>query len=216
MAGGGTCRKFGKVKMGKGCIVDENVIIGYPARDILLSKGKKHSLATKIGPNCIVRSGSVIYATATLEAGVQLGHDVVIREGARIGAGSRIGCFTEVAPNAVIGEYCRIVGRAYIANGVRFGSRVFAGSGLVTANRRFTPAFLEQNEDEEPMEPPVVEDGVLIGITVTLNPGIRVGKRSVIASGCVVTEDVPPGSIVAGTPGKVIGSASKKLGRGTC
>jgi acetyltransferase-like isoleucine patch superfamily enzyme len=211
----GTFRKFGKVAMGKGCIVDKDAIVGYPPVGALRSKGGKHGGVTRIGERCIVRSGCVVYATAVLKARVQLGHHVIIREGASIGAGCRIGCFTEVAPDAVIGEGCRIVGRAYIANGVEMGKRIFAGSGLVTANRKFTTAFLNRKEDEEPMEPPVIEDGVLIGISVSIDPGVRVGKGAVIASGCVVTKDVPSGSIMAGIPGRVVGSASEKLGSGT-
>jgi len=207
-------RMYGRVMMGKDCVVDDDAIIGYPPRDVLLSKGKKHLLSTKIGNRCIVRSGCVIYATATLEVGVQLGHHVVVREGAEIGAESRIGCFTEIAPDAVIGERCRITGRAYIANGVKFGKGIFVGPGLLTANRRFTTAFLDGKEDHELMEPPVVEDGALIGTNVTLNPGVRVGMGSVVGSGCLVTKNVPAGSIVAGMPGRFIGPVSERLRRG--
>jgi len=212
--GDGTFRKYGKVLMGKGCIVDEDAIIGYPPAKVLRSKGWEHAQTTRIGNECVVRSGCVIYATAILEPGVQLGHHVVIREGARIGAGSKIGCFTEIHPDAIIGEECRIMGRTHIGNEVKLGKRVFASSGLVIANRKFTTAFLNQTEDEQPMEPPVVEDGVLIGTDVTIDPGTIIGKGAVIASGCVVTRDVPPGSIVAGLPGKVIGAVTEKMGRG--
>lgn len=50
----------------------------------------------------------------------------------------------------------------------------------------------------------VIEDEVWIGYGVTILSGIRVGKGSIIATGAVVTKDVPAYSIVGGVPGKVI------------
>lgn len=50
----------------------------------------------------------------------------------------------------------------------------------------------------------VIEDEVWIGYGVTILSGIRVGKGSIIATGAVVTQDVPAYSIVGGVPGKVI------------
>lgn len=50
----------------------------------------------------------------------------------------------------------------------------------------------------------VVEEGVWIGCNVTILKGVTVGRGSVVAAGSVVTKDVPPYSIVAGCPAKVI------------
>ena len=52
--------------------------------------------------------------------------------------------------------------------------------------------------------PVVIEDGCRIGAHVTILKGVTIGKGSVIAAGAVVTKDVPPYSIVAGNPAKVI------------
>lgn len=54
----------------------------------------------------------------------------------------------------------------------------------------------------------IIEDEVWIGANVTILPGIKVGKCSVIGAGSIVTKDVPEYSIVAGIPAKVI----KKIG----
>ena len=43
----------------------------------------------------------------------------------------------------------------------------------------------------------------MIGGGVTLLPGIRIGERSFIAAGAVVTKDVPPRSFVQGVPGVI-------------
>lgn len=57
----------------------------------------------------------------------------------------------------------------------------------------------------------IVEDSVWIASRVTVMPGVRIGKGSVIASGSVVTKDIPPMSIAAGVPAKVIGMRNSKL-----
>lgn len=51
-----------------------------------------------------------------------------------------------------------------------------------------------------------VMDNVFIGCNSVILPDVKIGPNAVIAAGSVVTKDVPPGSIVAGVPARVIGS----------
>lgn len=53
-------------------------------------------------------------------------------------------------------------------------------------------------------EPIYIEDEVWIGANVTILPGIKIGRCSVIGAGSVVTKDVEPYSIYAGVPAKKI------------
>jgi acetyltransferase-like isoleucine patch superfamily enzyme len=52
--------------------------------------------------------------------------------------------------------------------------------------------------------PVVVEAGAFVGANVTLLPGVRVGARSFVAAGSVVTADVPPLTLVAGVPARAV------------
>jgi acetyltransferase-like isoleucine patch superfamily enzyme len=52
--------------------------------------------------------------------------------------------------------------------------------------------------------PVVVESGAFVGANVTLLPGVRIGTRSFVAAGSVVTADVPPATLVAGVPARVL------------
>jgi acetyltransferase-like isoleucine patch superfamily enzyme len=52
--------------------------------------------------------------------------------------------------------------------------------------------------------PVVVEQGSFVGASVTLLPGVRVGARSFVAAGAVVTADVPPATLVAGVPARPV------------
>ncbi|OGG11291.1 hypothetical protein A2Z00_02300 [Candidatus Gottesmanbacteria bacterium RBG_13_45_10] len=59
--------------------------------------------------------------------------------------------------------------------------------------------------------PVVIDDYVVIGTRVTILPGVHIGKGAVIASGAVVTEDIPPYTVVGGVPAKFIRNRSKDL-----
>ena len=52
--------------------------------------------------------------------------------------------------------------------------------------------------------PVVVETGSFLGANVTVLPGVRIGARSFVAAGSVVTKDVAPGTLVAGVPAGLI------------
>jgi acetyltransferase-like isoleucine patch superfamily enzyme len=50
----------------------------------------------------------------------------------------------------------------------------------------------------------VVEENCFVGARSIVMPGVRIGHNSIVAAGAVVTRDVPPRSIVAGNPAKII------------
>jgi len=52
--------------------------------------------------------------------------------------------------------------------------------------------------------PIVVEDGAWIGAQALITAGVRIGRNSVVAGGSVVTRDVPPFSVVAGNPARLV------------
>jgi acetyltransferase-like isoleucine patch superfamily enzyme len=52
----------------------------------------------------------------------------------------------------------------------------------------------------------VIEQNVWIAAGATIIGGVTVGENSVVAAGSVVTKDVPPNTLVAGNPAKIIRS----------
>jgi len=50
----------------------------------------------------------------------------------------------------------------------------------------------------------IIHDGAHIGIGAILMPGVTIGEGAVVGAGAVVTKDVPPYSVVVGTPAKVV------------
>jgi acetyltransferase-like isoleucine patch superfamily enzyme len=57
----------------------------------------------------------------------------------------------------------------------------------------------------------IIEESVWIASRVTILPGVRIGKGSVVAAGAVVTKDIPPMSIAGGVPATVIGERKSRL-----
>lgn len=113
---------------------------------------------------------------------VKIGRNAVIMMGAVLNIGAEIGDGTMVDMNAVVG-----------ARG-KLGKNVHLGAGAVVAGVLEPPS----------REPVVIEDNVLIGANAVVLEGVRVGEGAVVAAGAVVTDDVKPGTVVAGAPAKVI------------
>jgi acetyltransferase-like isoleucine patch superfamily enzyme len=58
--------------------------------------------------------------------------------------------------------------------------------------------------------PVILEDNVWIGDSATVCKGVTIGKNSIIGAGAVVTKNVPPNSIFAGNPAKLVKTLEDK------
>ncbi len=76
---------------------------------------------------------------------------------------------------------------------------------IYTQNHDFSRTDITMDQqgwaDEKPV---VIEDDVWIGSRVIILPGVTIGKGSVIGASAVVTKSVPPYSVVAGNPAKIV------------
>jgi acetyltransferase-like isoleucine patch superfamily enzyme len=61
-----------------------------------------------------------------------------------------------------------------------------------------------QTDEDWKLEETFVKKGASIGSSSTIMCGITIGENSIVGAGAVVTKDVPPNSVVAGVPAKVI------------
>jgi acetyltransferase-like isoleucine patch superfamily enzyme len=107
-----------------------------------------------------------------------------------------------VGDNSLIGELNVIIGQG----GVRIGNRVYTSPmvQMLAVNHVFddsTRPFVEQGITAQGI---TVEDDVWIGSGAIVTDGVTIGRGSVVAAGSVVTRDVPPGSVVAGAPARII------------
>ncbi|MCS0655308.1 sugar O-acetyltransferase [Cytobacillus firmus] len=87
---------------------------------------------------------------------------------------------------------------------VRFGDNCMLAPGvhIYTATHPLHPA--ERNSSREYAKPITIGNNVWVGGSAVINPGVTIGDNAVIASGAVVTKDVPENVVVGGNPAKVI------------
>jgi acetyltransferase-like isoleucine patch superfamily enzyme len=128
--------------------------------------------------------------------------------GCRIGSGTKIGPFVEIQKNASVGDNCKVSSHTFICEGVRIGNGVFVGHGVTFINDKHPRALAAdgnlQTEADWVVVPTVVEDGASIGSGTTILCGITVGRGALVGAGSVVVRDVPPRTVVAGNPAKVL------------
>ena len=115
-------------------------------------------------------------------------------------------CINNAVGDVMIGDHTRIGLHNTIIGPVEIGSHVNLAQGItVTAlNHNFDDTEKRIDEQGVSTNPVTIEDDVWIGANAVILPGVTIGNHCVVAAGAVVTKDVPPHSLVAGVPAKVI------------
>lgn len=126
----------------------------------------------------------LISTVARVEISVAPGAQLVIGERTFINYGTSISALESVriGPCCNIGTYCQIMDNDF---------------------HRLEP---ERRLERPPSRPVELGTNVWLGARVIVLPGVTIGDHSVVAAGSVVTRDVPPRSLVAGAPARLIRS----------
>ena len=115
-------------------------------------------------------------------------------------------CINNAVGDVIIGDHTRIGLHNTIIGPVDIGNHVNLAQGItVTAlNHNFSDTNKRIDEQGVRTNPVTIEDDVWVGANAVILPGVTIGEHCVVAAGAVVTKDVPPHSLVAGVPAKVI------------
>lgn len=158
--------------------------------------------AVRTGRDVHVGSGSVIaagpQAVVTLGSGVWLGRDCEISAGNRIEVGARTSLQhrTQLHGDVVIGAGCVGAANLYVSSGEHgFRDTPHLPIRVQDFHRARRPADARNR-------PVVIGDDCWLGINVVVMPGITIGRGCVVGSNSVVTRDLPPYTIAAGTPAR--------------
>lgn len=166
------CSRGAKVRFGKMVTVGANLNLG---RFSLI-----HGLCqdgVKIGDNFMLGHHAIIECTGVLR---DVGEGLVIGD------------------NVAINHYCFIGvrGKIFIGDNVIFGPRV----NVFSENHNFNDIDVPIKHQGVTRMETVIEDDVWIGSGSSIMAGVKIGRGSVIASGSVVTKDVPSMTVMAGVP----------------
>ena len=151
--------------------------------------------------------------TLRIAPDVKLGQNVKIYSfvnlyGCEIGDDSRIGAFVEIQKGAYIGKRVKVSSHTFICEGVTIEDEVFIGHGVMFINDKYpqatNPDGSSQSEADWKVVTTLVKRRASIGSNATLLCGVTIGEGAVVGAGSVVTKDVPPYTIVAGNPARVL------------
>lgn len=146
-------------------------------------------------------------------------HPNALCESKHIGPNTHIWAFAHILPGARIGKECNICDSVFIENDVVIGHRVTIKNGVqlwdgveieddvfIGPNATFTnDRFPRSKQYPETFTHTLVKKGASIGANATILPGTTIGQQAMIGAGAVVTQSVPPNSIVVGNPAHIIG-----------
>ena len=151
--------------------------------------------------------------TIRIAPDVKLGEDIKIYSfvnlyGCEIGDETKIGAFVEIQKGVRVGRRVKVSSHTLICEGVTIEDEVFIGHGVMFINDKYPRSSnLDgsiQIEGDWELIPTVVKRRVSLGSNATILCGVTIGEGAIIGAGSVVTRDIPPFTIVAGNPARVI------------
>lgn len=187
---------YAPVHLAASSIIGERCTLGYPKEERLRAEQQRPGLVpagepVMVGERCLVFNQVVLYE------GVAVGEDCVIEDLVRVGYNSQVGSRTRLMYGAylcdrvVIGADARVAG--FVCDGTRVGDRSTVMGELVHEYTHPHRGWWEVDE-----EAPVIEADSVVGYGARVVGGVRVGRRSYVAAGAVVTKPVPPEHVVTG------------------
>lgn len=204
----GDIRIYGKTIIGDNTIIEDNVVIGHPT-DEMYEKYKDErfnddvidspNVITKIGRDCIIKSGTIIYAGVKIENNILCYHNVLIGEYSVVGDHSKIFDGSRIYAHVKIGQYARING--FCCDRSVLGDNVSMLGDLVHKYPIPIGGLKEKA--------PVVENNSVIGMGTKVIGNVIVHEGAYVGAGAVVTKDIPSYVYAVGIPAKVIKKREK-------
>jgi bifunctional UDP-N-acetylglucosamine pyrophosphorylase / glucosamine-1-phosphate N-acetyltransferase len=159
-----------------------------------------------IGEACEIHQGSRI-ADSKLGARVTVKDhclivDSEIADDCTVGPFAHLRMNTRMEERAVVGNFVEVK-KSTIGRGTKAMHLTYLGDATIGEKTNIGAGTVTCNYDGKQKHPTIIEDNVKIGSDTMLIAPVRVGHGSVTGAGSVVTEDVPPNTLVAGVPAKV-------------
>ena len=188
--------------LGEGVKVLEHAVVGKQPTLSPRSTAKREPLEPAVvGDGTVISTGAIVFAGSTLGARVIVGDQACVRERVDVADDVVIGRGALVENDTTIGARTRIQADAYVTAYSTLEEDVFVAPCVVTTNDN----FMGRTEERlAAMKGPTIRRGARVGGGAILCPGIEVGEEAFVGAGAVVTRDVPPRTVVVGSPARAI------------
>jgi len=188
--------------LGAGCRLQDHSVVGKPlALGVRSTASREAPSPARIGAGATVAAGAIVNAGAEIGDRAVVGDQAQVRERARIGDGTVVGRGSQVDNDVAVGAGCRIQTGCYITANSLLEDDVFIGPGVFTYNDN----TMARHAPEYEIVGPTIRRAARVGGAVRILPGIEIGEEAFVATGAVVTRDVPARALVMGVPARKVG-----------
>jgi acetyltransferase-like isoleucine patch superfamily enzyme len=188
--------------LGEGVRVLENAVVGKQPTLGAASTAKRDPLPpATIGAGTIISTAAIVFAGSTVGANCIVGDQSCIRERVEMADDCILGRGSLIENDTTIGAGTRIQADAYVTAYSTLEEDVFIAPCVVTTNDNFMG---RTEQRRELMRGPTIRRGARIGGGAILCPAVEVGEEAFVGAGAVVTKDVPPRTVVVGSPARIL------------
>ena len=173
------------------CVIDAEVEVGA---DTVIEPFVQLLGKTRIGPDCRVRSYSVI-TSSEIGDGVTVRNGCIV-SGARVSEGAILGPYSHLRPGSDIGPGAHVgnfveTKKAKLGRGAKANHLTYLGDAVIGENVNVGAGTITCNYDGVKKNVTVIEDGAFIGSDSTLVAPVRIGRNAYVGAAACITEDVP-------------------------
>ena len=180
------------------CTIDAEVEVGA---DTVIEPYVQLLGETRIGMDCLIRSGTVI-ENSTVADDVLIRQSCVLAE-SKVERGAKIGPFAHLRPGSEIGEEAHVgnfveTKKAKLGKGAKANHLTYLGDAVIGAGTNIGAGAITCNYDGVNKHTTVIGEGVFVGSDSTLVAPISIGDGAYIGAGSCITREVPADALAVG------------------
>jgi bifunctional UDP-N-acetylglucosamine pyrophosphorylase/glucosamine-1-phosphate N-acetyltransferase len=177
------------------CVIDAEVTVGA---DTVIEPYVQLLGATHIGPDCLIRSYSVVQHS-TLAAKVTVRNGCIL-DHAEVGTGAILGPYAHLRPESKIGEEAHVgnfceTKKTTLGRGSKANHLTYLGDAIIGAGVNVGAGVITCNYDGTHKHTTIIGDGAFIGSDTTLVAPVTLGDEAYVGAGSCITQPVPAGAL---------------------